>query len=77
MKRPRQEVIGAFTVVNNRQEIKRVVVSQDVVSHYSADSHHAKRLNLETINGVEVYKTRDPDIFKLPDGTVLKKRSPV
>jgi len=75
MKRPRQEVIGAFTVINNRQEVKKVVISQDMMSYYSGDVHHVKRLNLDDIHGVEVYKTRDPNIFKLPDGTILKKRN--
>ncbi len=73
MKTNKQEIIGSFTVVNNKQELKQVVVSQDIVTHYSGATSHSKNLNLDTIDGVEVYKTNDPDIFKLPDDSTLRK----
>ncbi|MGB3212783.1 MAG: hypothetical protein WBB19_18935 [Desulforhopalus sp.] len=75
MKKRQQEVIGSFTVVNSKQELKKIVVSQDIVTHYSGETSHRKNLHLETIEGVEVYKTSDPDIFKLPDGTTLRKKN--
>lgn len=75
MQTHQREVIGSFTVVDNKQEIKKVLVCQDILNHYSADSSHFKSLYLDHVDGVEVYKTNDPEIFKLPDGTTLKKKS--
>jgi hypothetical protein len=73
MQTKKQEIIGSFTVVNNKQELKQVVVSQDIVTHYSGGTSHSKNLHLDSTDGVEVYKTNDPDIFKLPDETTLRK----
>lgn len=73
MKTAKQELIGSFTVINDKQELKTVVVSQDIVTHYSGTTSHSKNLHLDTIDGVEVYKTNDPDIFKLSDNTTLRK----
>ena len=73
MKTRKQENIGSFTVVNDHQELKQVVVSQDVISHYSGETKHSKNLYLDKIGGLEVYKTNDPNIFKLPDGSTLRK----
>lgn len=75
MQSPQREVIGSFSVVDNKQEIKKVIVCQDILSHYSADNSHFKSLHLDHVDGVEVYKTTDPEIFKLPDGTTLKRKS--
>jgi hypothetical protein len=73
MKTKEQELIGVFTVVNNKQECKKIVVSQDIVIHYSGETSHTKNLHLDTIDGVDVYRTSDPDIFKLPDGSTLRR----
>jgi hypothetical protein len=77
MKTKNQELIGSFTVVDNKNEIKKVVVSQDIMTHYSGETSHSKNLHLDTIDGIEVLKTDDPDIFKLPDGTSLRKKNPL
>lgn len=61
-------------VMNDRQEIKKIVVSQDIIAHYSGDTTHSKNLHLDSIDGVKVYKTDDPDIFKLIDGTLLRRK---
>lgn len=61
-------------VVNDKQEIKKIVVSQDIIAHYSGDTSHSKNLYLDSIDGVKVYKTNDPDIFKLIDGTTLRRK---
>jgi hypothetical protein len=71
----KQEQIGCFTVVNDKQELKQVVVSQDIVTHYCGKTIHSKNLHLDKMNGLEVYTTKDPDIFKLPDGTTLRKKN--
>jgi hypothetical protein len=73
MKTKKQEFIGSFTVVNDKQELKKVIVSQDIVTHYSRESSHSKNLHLDTIDGIEVHKTNDPDIFRLADNTTLRK----
>ena len=67
--------MGSFTVINNKHELKQVIVSQDIVTHYSGEDSHSKNLHLETIDGVEVHKTNDPDIFELPDGSTLRKKN--
>ncbi len=73
MKTKKQELVGVFTVVTNKQELKQVVVSQDIISYYRSETNHTKNLHLDSINGPEVYKTNDPEIFMLPDGTTLRK----
>ena len=75
MKTKKQELIGVITVVDSNQELQKIVVSQDIVTHYSGETSHTKNLHLNTVDGVKVYKTEDPDIFKLPDGATLRKRN--
>ncbi|KJR96573.1 MAG: hypothetical protein VR65_27915 [Desulfobulbaceae bacterium BRH_c16a] len=70
----KQELIGSIMVVDDNQEIKKIVVCQDIITHYSGDSSHSKNLYLDSIDGVKVYKTQDPDIFKLIDGTTLRRK---
>ena len=74
MNKTKREVVGSFTVINDRQEIRKIVVCQDIITHYSGNTRHTKNLHLDTIDGVEVYKTQDPDIFRLPDGTTLRRK---
>ena len=74
MSKRKQELIGSIMVVDDKQEIKKIVVSQDIITHYSGDSNHSKNLYLDSIDGVKVYKTQDPDIFKLSDGTTLRRK---
>ncbi len=45
MKTRKQEHIGSFTVINDHQELKQVVVSQDVISHYSGECSGLARVN--------------------------------
>lgn len=74
MNKPKQEVIGSFTVINDKQEVRKIVVSQDIITHYAGSTSHSKNLHLDTIDGLEVYKTPDPDVFRLPDGSLLRKK---
>ena len=69
----KQEHIGIFTVVDDKQELRQVIVSQDIVRHYSGAASHTKNLHLDNLEGLEVYKTDDPDIFRLSDGSTLRK----
>jgi hypothetical protein len=75
MKTGRREMIGSFTAVNGNQMLQKIIVSQEIISHYSGDTVHKKFLSLEALNGPEVYKTDDPNVFKLIDGTTLRKKS--
>jgi hypothetical protein len=74
MKTKTEEICGSFVVVNEKRELQKVVVIQDVLSHYPKEHRCSKTFRLESINGMAVYRTDDPDIFKLIDGTLLKKR---
>lgn len=73
-KNPREQ-IGSFTVVNQKNELQQVIISQEILSFYSSDHKHSKTLNLDSPEGQPVYKTKDPDILKLRDGTILKRAS--
>ncbi len=75
MNKQKRTEIGSFTVVNNHHEVQEVVISQDLIEHYSAKENHTKNLNLEAIDGVPVYTTEDPSIYKLQDGTTLRRRA--
>lgn len=74
MSQNNKEFVGSFTVVNSKQEIREVIVSQERVTHYSSSESHSKKLNLDSIDGIEVYKTSDPDVFMLSDGSILKRK---
>ena len=74
MKKRKQEFIGSFTALNNKQELKKIVISQDILPHYCGSSNHSKNLFLETMNGIQVFKTEDPNVFQLSDGSLLKKK---
>ena len=68
-----QEICGSFAVVTEKREIKTVVVTQEVLSYYRKEERYSKTFHLESPNGVPVYRTEDPDIFQLIDGSLLKK----
>ena len=75
MKKRKQEFIGSFTVMNNKQQLQKIIISQDILPHYYGNSNHSKSLFLEAINGMKVFKTEDPNVFKLSDGSLLRKKS--
>jgi hypothetical protein len=75
MKTNRKEVLGSLTVVDNYKELHEIIVSQEIRLYYHGTTTHKKQFSLETVDGSEVYKTADPDIFKLGDGTILRKKS--
>ena len=74
MNKRKQELIGSFAVIDDKQNIRKIVVTQDIITHYSGDARHTKNLHLDSIDGAEVYTTQNPDIFKLSDGTTLRRR---
>jgi hypothetical protein len=74
MNRRDKEICGTFMVENKDKELIQVVVLQDNLSHYSKGKSYTKTLRLESPEGVIVHPTEDPDIFKLSNGTILKKK---
>lgn len=69
-----REIIGSFTVLSWEREQRRVVVSQKSVSHYKKETTpNGKYMNLDQIDGPEVFKTKDSNIFRLFDGTELRR----
>ena len=75
MKSGEREICGFFTVENENHEFSQVVVIQDLLPNYSKEERYSKTFRLDSLDGVTVYRTKDPDIFKLANGRILKKRN--
>ena len=70
-----REAIGSFIVITKEKKRRLVVVSQKTSSYYSKDkAFHGKYFNLDHIDGPMVFRTKDPKILKLFDGSELFKR---
>ena len=67
------EICGSFAVVTEQREIKKVVVIQDALSYYGKEKSYSKTFRLESLKGVSVYQTEDPNIFRQEDGSLLKR----
>ena len=74
MKLETEEQIASFTVETNNHELKQVVIIQDIHPHYDGDKNYPKRYHLDSLYGEAVYRTEDPDILKLSDGSLLKRK---
>ena len=74
MKKRNEEICGSFTVETEDHELKQVIVTQDILFHYSKNGNYLKNFRLESLDGVSVYQTKNPDIYQLANGIVLKKR---
>jgi hypothetical protein len=68
-----QEIIALFIAVDDKLNVMRIVVSQVSITDNLGGTTFLKKFYLNEINGQKVYQTKDPDIFKLFDGTILKK----
>lgn len=69
------EIIGSFLVNKEDESEGKIVVSQDVTDYYDGQLNgERKKLNLDSLDGPEVYRTKDPKVFMLEDGSFLKKR---
>ncbi len=67
--------IGSFTEIENDKVQREIIVSQSITSYYSGREHIApKQYHIGNINGPEVFRTEDQNVFLLADGTPLKKR---
>lgn len=75
MKKVPQEILASFTVECANHELKDVVIVQDIHHFYHKDVIYRKTYRLESLEGERVYLTDDPNIFKLGDGSILKRKS--
>jgi hypothetical protein len=67
--------IGSFIVETEAGLLDDVIVSQEVVNLYEKNrTYNGKYLTLSTIDGPRVISTDRDNIFKLEDGTELRKR---
>lgn len=73
MQTTQREELSSFTVISHKNELREVVISQEVIQPYTNAQKYKNVLNIDTIEGAVVYQTSDPDILKLQDGTILKK----
>ena len=70
-----EEICGSFAVETENHELKQVFVTQKSLSLYSKDERYFKSFRLGSVDGIVVYPTKEPDIFKLSNGATLKKRN--
>lgn len=69
-----KQIIGQFEVTSSEQFSQKVIVSQDITADDSGRVVTARKVfTLNTEDGEEVIRTKDPRIFLKEDGTVLKK----
>ncbi len=66
------EICGSFTVETEDHQLKRVIICQNIVTHYDKGKSYTKYFRLESPGGAAVYKTENPSIFQLANGTLLK-----
>jgi hypothetical protein len=69
----REEICASFAVKNDKNEQKQVVVTQDILAHYRKEENYSKKFHLDSLDGPAVYQTENPDVFRLSDGTMLKR----
>ncbi len=74
MKLRKQEILGSFTVINEDNELKKVIISQDIVTHYKKEESYLKHFRLESLSGAIVYQTEDPGILELVNGTIFRRK---
>ncbi|MFT5728631.1 MAG: hypothetical protein ACI8PB_002785 [Desulforhopalus sp.] len=73
MHNPQKPPLTSFTVISHKNELREVIISQKAIDSYANPQEYKNVLNIDTIEGAVVYKTSDPEILKLQDGTILKK----
>ena len=69
-----EEICGSFNVETENHEVKKVVVCQACVAHYDKEESYRKYFRLESLDGAVVYKTENPAMFQLANGTTLKRQ---
>lgn len=69
------EIIGVFTVSKEDKSQGKIIISQNMADYYDGQTErNRKKLNLDSLDGPEVYRTKDPKVFMLEDGSLLRKR---
>ena len=74
MKLRKQEILGSFTLINEDNELKKVIISQDIVTHYNKEESYLKHFHLESLSGTIVYQTEGSAILELVDGTIFRRK---
>jgi len=75
LKKTTEEQIASFTVENEARKLIRVIVSQEISPRYDGEKTYRKRYRLESLDGISVFPTEDPDILKLADGSLLRRKN--
>lgn len=73
MQKIQRKPLSSFTVISHRNELREVIISQEMSEASPTTNKYKNVLNIDTIEGPAVYQTSDPEILKLQDGTILKK----
>lgn len=68
-KQNEKETIGSFGIKSSEISHETVVISQGT----SSSKNIVKYFNLNSADGEQVYRTKDPNTFILKNGTRLKK----
>ena len=67
--------IGCFNVISSDNITRLIIISQIVsVNEFNVVVGGHKIFTLNTPDGEEVYRTEDPLIFKLSNGTIFRKK---
>lgn len=66
--------IGSFKVIADNKEEQQVIISQEQFDYYHKDSRYTKRFTLGSLDGLPVIATDDPMLYRLEDGTNLRKK---
>ena len=74
MGRVQEEVIATFTVEDEFNQQKDVFVCQAAISCYTRMKNYYKKFRFGSSKGVEIFQTNDPDVFKLANGTTLRRK---
>jgi hypothetical protein len=73
-----KEVIGSFTVTDKTLRQQTVIISQETTLDETGTLIAAsKHLNLNSLDGDEVFRSEDDSTLTLANGTILKKSSNV
>lgn len=69
----KEVVIGSISVLDETRNVRTIVVCQKCLTHYQGNLKYLKTFYLESPDGRQVYPTKDPAVYRLLDGTKLKR----
>ena len=71
--RENEVVIGSISVLDETHNERTIFVCQKCSTHYHCNVQYLKTFYLESPDGPKVYPTEDPAVYRLLDGTKLKR----